>query len=86
MIDTYHLADVKRERSDREVFEERVYNRYFVSQIQKTGRGGCLELGVGEDTKTMAEVCVRDGDDYADPYVSAMWFGFKTALKCAFKG
>jgi hypothetical protein len=89
MTDTYHLADVKRERSDRDVFEERVYAQYFISQIKRTGLGGCMELGVKPDTKTKAELCARgnpvDPDDYADPYVSAMWWGFKTALEQAFK-
>jgi hypothetical protein len=62
-------------KTDREIFEERVFNRYFLSTIQRTGKGGMFELqAVG--AVPMAEFCARDGDSYVREDVSAMWFGW----------
>lgn len=58
----------------REVFEERMFSRYFISNI-----GAGLKLKEGVINK--AEFCARDGDDYVRPEISAMWFGWKEGLK-----
>lgn len=71
-------------RPSREVFEERVYAIYFISQVERTGLGGCMELGIKVDTMTKAELCARDPenpDDYEHPHISAMWWAWNEALK-----
>lgn len=68
----------------RERFEMAVFNRRFMASIKRNPnppRGtGALDF-VSVDCPPKAELCKRDGDDYADPTVSAMWWGFRAALK-----
>ena len=82
MTEVYYKALIPTDE-ERAHFEERVFNHYFVSQIGRTGLGGCLTFGVASDTLTLAELCERsptDTSDYKDEHISAMWFGFKLAL------
>lgn len=68
----------------RKEFEEQIFGEYFVSQVQRTGLGGPLEFLPSKDIKTKAELLTRDpkdGEDYADEAISAMWFGWRLAAK-----
>lgn len=56
----------------REVFEETVFGEF--------GAAG-MPFGMAKDCPTKAELLKREGEDYADPSVSAMWFGWRAALK-----
>lgn len=66
----------------REQFEAGVFSARFIGSIQRTGKGGPMEL-MSVDCPTKAELMRRSevGDDYVDESVSAMWFGFKLALR-----
>ena len=68
--------DYKRER-----FEELVYAQYFVSQIEKTGLGMCLEFMPKKDTVTKSQFIVRKGEDYENRDITAMWWGWKKAFE-----
>lgn len=66
----------------RKQFEDMVFNRHFMSTIQHTGLGGCMELMPDPNhTLTQDELCERDGDSYKRQDVSAMWFGWCQALE-----
>lgn len=46
--------------ADRENFEDRVFNRYFISQIKRTGLGGPVEFMPAADIKTQDDLMRRD--------------------------
>lgn len=65
--------------ADRKNFEERVYDRYFISQVKRTGLGGPCEFMPAADIKTKDELTKRDKRatfTYVDKNISAMWFGW----------
>ena len=68
----------------RKKFEHEVFSQHFFSTIEKTQFGGCLSF-MPNPEKTMFEdeLLARDGDDYAIPEISAMWFGWKKAIEYA---
>jgi hypothetical protein len=69
------------ERS-REAFEKVVFDRHFFSTIKRTGLGMCMEFMPDPAKRlTKAELLERNGDDYKREDVSAMWFGWKEAVK-----
>ena len=61
---------IKKAMAHRDFFEERVYNRYLLSQIMKN-------LQLADNTLTQEQFLKRNCDDYDNEEVSAMWFGFK---------
>lgn len=55
----------------RPTFEERVFNRYFISHVNSN-----LTLRDGEKMLYLHELCERDEQgNYVREDVSAMWFG-----------
>ncbi|CDN87363.1 hypothetical protein BN948_01785 [Hydrogenophaga intermedia] len=66
---------------DREEFEQRVFKRRFIASITRNPNPppgtGALDF-ISVDCPTKAELCARDDkDDYVDPAVSAMWWGWR---------
>lgn len=64
-------------------FEERVYNRHFLSTITRTDLGGPLTyMPDPAQSLTLEELCERnDKGNYKRPAVDAMWFGWQLALE-----
>lgn len=65
---------------DREEFEDKVWNRYFISQVQENSSPNGMALVCNPAMMDKAALCRRLGNgDYEDDYVSAMWFGYRIA-------
>jgi hypothetical protein len=64
----------------RHLFEHKVFNQYFISQISRTGLGGPVEFMPAQDTMDMATFVHRDEDGhYTQDGVEPAWWGFKEA-------
>lgn len=73
----------KEDESTREVFEDKVFQAYFLSQIK---RGPSGFLTVSSEVKDKATLLARAEDGtYTDEFsqISAMWFGWNLALEWA---
>jgi hypothetical protein len=67
------------EAEQREIFEERMFNRRFLSSIMKVGTGCMTFQSVACPTK--AEFVAKDENgDYLDQTLNAMWFAWCQAL------
>lgn len=74
------------EPGEQDVFEERIFNQYFPSTIQRNPDkrpriAGCLDF-VALDCKTKDEFLARKPDGtYVDPTINAAWWAWQAALK-----
>ncbi len=63
-------------------FEDSVFSVRFIGSIERVGKANGLSLqSVGCPTKESLLSRSEDGMDYDDQTVSAMWYGFKLALR-----
>lgn len=63
------------------LFEDRVYNKYFLSTI-KTASKGSSWMTVDKDTLTKDQLLSKDQNgDYTDQRISAMLFGFHMGVR-----
>lgn len=62
----------------REAFEEAVFREHFVKHVRIDSNRQFWDLS---QQKRREEVFERDGDDYKDEAISAMWFGWRLATK-----
>jgi hypothetical protein len=66
----------------RQKFENSVFSVRFIGSIERVGKANQLSLqSVGCPTKDDLLSRSQDGMDYEDQTVSAMWYGFKLALR-----
>ncbi len=66
----------------RQKFEDSVFSVRFIGSIERVGKANGLSLqSVGCPTKDAFLSRSEDGMDYNDQTVSAMWYGFKLALR-----
>lgn len=64
-------------------FEDKVFTRYYISTIQRTGLGGPCELQP-KGCKTKAEFLARaDDGSYLEPTLNAAWWAWQAATEVA---
>lgn len=78
------MTDTNVDRYRREVFENRVFQQRFLGSIRRNPDPRpriCGAMDLVSDCPDRAEVLKRDDrDNYVDPYISAMWFGWRLAI------